>query len=122
MIRILLIDDIQFNQILIHSLLSDWGFEVITASNGAEGLNTFRKDPNFDLIILDLMMPVMNGFDFLAQFRKENSGIPILIVSARHDAESITKALKLGANDYLTKPFNTSDLHNKVVNLLKTES
>ncbi len=118
--RILLVEDIYFNQILMESLLADWGYSVANAHNGAEGLEAIEKE-NFDLIILDLMMPVMDGYDFLKKKKEKNNSSLVLIVSARHDMESIERALSFGANDYITKPFNSIDLENKIKSLLNSK-
>lgn len=118
--RILLVEDIYFNQILMESLLADWGYAVVIAHNGAEGLEAIEKE-TFDLIILDLMMPVMDGFEFLKKKNKKKNTSPVLIVSARHDLDSIEQALSFGANDYITKPFNSIDLENKIKSLLNSK-
>lgn len=111
--RILLVEDIYFNQILMESLLADWGYSVKIVHNGAEGIEAIEKE-TFDLIILDLMMPVMDGFDFLKGKKEIKNTSLVLIVSARHDIESIERALSLGASDYMTKPFNSIDFENKI--------
>ena len=115
--RILLVEDIYFNQMLIESLLIEWGHEVAIDDNGSLALKRLETE-EFDLIILDLMMPIMDGFKFLETKGKSNNKIPVLVLSARSDMESIKKALELGAVDYVTKPFNASDLENKVKVLL----
>lgn len=110
---ILLVEDIYFNQILIESMLQEWGYNVVLAGQGAEALECIKKD-NFSLIILDLMMPVMDGFKFLEEKNNMGNNVPVVVLSARNDMESIEKALKLGAIDFIIKPFNSSDLENKV--------
>ncbi|MDY0198119.1 MAG: response regulator [Tenuifilaceae bacterium] len=111
--KILLVEDIYFNQILIESLLIEWGYQVIIVDDGAEALDEMIVEkPN--LIILDLMMPVMDGFQFLEEKNKLGDKTPVVVLSARSDIESINKALKLGAKEYITKPFSTSDLEDKI--------
>ena len=110
---ILLVEDIYFNQILIESMLQEWGYNVVLAGQGAEALECIKKE-NFSLIILDLMMPVMDGFKFLEEKNNLGNNVPVVVLSARNDMESIEKALKLGAIDFIIKPFNSSDLENKV--------
>ncbi len=118
--KVLLIEDIYFNQILMESLLSDWGYVATIAHNGAEGIMAIEKE-NFDLIVLDLMMPVMDGFEFLKRKKDKKDKTPVLIVSARHDMESIERALSFGATDYITKPFNSIDLENKIKSILNSK-
>lgn len=111
--KILLVEDIYFNQILIESLLIEWGYQVIIVDDGAEALDEMIVEkPN--LIILDLMMPVMDGYQFLEAKNKLGDKTPVVVLSARSDLESINKAIKLGAKDFITKPFNSTDLENKI--------
>lgn len=119
--KILLVEDIYFNQVLIESMLVEWGYEVQLASDGAEALELIKSN-DFSLIILDLMMPVMDGFMFLEEKNKLGIHAPVVVLSARNDMESIERALKLGALDFITKPFNSSDLENKVRAFLARES
>ncbi|MFP4555456.1 MAG: response regulator [Bacteroidales bacterium] len=111
--KILLVEDIYFNQILIESLLVEWGYSVVIADNGSVALNMLQAETP-DLIVLDLMMPVMDGFKFLEEKNGKRDKTPVIVLSARSDMESIQRAIGLGANDYITKPFNSSDLENKV--------
>lgn len=111
--KILLVEDIYFNQILIESLLDEWGYQVIIVDDGAEALDEMIVEKP-DLIILDLMMPVMDGFQFLEAKNKLGDKTPVVVLSARSDSDSINRALKLGAKDYITKPFSASDLENKI--------
>ncbi len=111
--KILLVEDIYFNQILIESLLVEWGYQVIIVDDGAQALDEMIVEKP-DLIILDLMMPVMDGFQFLEEKNKLRDETPVVILSARSDMESINRALNLGAKDYITKPFNSNDLENKI--------
>jgi CheY-like chemotaxis protein len=111
--HILLVEDVYYNQVLIESLLIDWGYTVSIVKNGEEALCSL-KDEVFDLIVLDIMMPVMDGFTFLEEMSKAKIDLPVVILSARNDMKSIQKALELGAKDYVAKPFNSYDLRNKI--------
>lgn len=110
--KILLVDDLYTNQILILTLLQDEGYEVSAVGNGQEAIDTIQKQSP-DLLILDLMMPVMDGFTLLKKLKGEVK-FPIIILTARSDYESLEKAFELGAVDYIIKPFNLNDLINKV--------
>ena len=85
------------------------GYETDTCLDGDEGLELCTTE-NYDLILLDLNLPGIDGLDILRQFRETNSSTPVLILSARGQIEDKVEGLDLGANDYLTKPFHTSVL------------
>lgn len=117
--KILLVEDSRIIQLLIQTVLCDYGYELKFVSNGQEALAELNKQKP-DLLILDIMMPVMDGFVLLDKLEKPFT-FPILIVSARADYESIGKAMELGADDYLIKPFNSANLINKVEGLLNPQ-
>jgi two-component system response regulator MtrA len=80
------------------------GFRVMTARDGREAVEMFRRE-RFDLVILDLMLPEMDGFEVCRQVRRE-SGVPIVMLTARSDPTDVVAGLELGADDYVTKPFD----------------
>lgn len=110
--RILVVeDDVSVNE-MITEYLEKENYTVISAFEGEEGLNFFLNQ-SFDLVILDIMMPKLNGIDVLKRIRLENT-VPVLIVSAKDtDAEKVI-GLELGADDYLTKPFSMIELSARV--------
>ncbi|MGE0077426.1 MAG: response regulator [Bacteroidales bacterium] len=114
--KIVIVEDSYIIQLLIQTILVDYGYDLKFFYNGKDVLPTLKNDPP-DLLILDIMMPVMDGFTLLEQIKTGNN-YPILIVTARTDYTSIEKAMELGASDYLIKPFNAIDLINKVERLL----
>ena len=85
------------------------GYETDTCFDGEEGLELCMTE-NYDLILLDLNLPGIDGLDILRQFRETNSSTPVLILSARGQIEDKVEGLDLGANDYLTKPFSMKEL------------
>lgn len=97
------------------------GHDVILANNGLDGL-TLWKEQAPDLIVLDLMMPTLDGFQVLKQIRVEDAHIPILILSARDEARDKVKCLKDGVDDYLSKPFNLDEFLLRVERLLTRSS
>ena len=121
MSRILIIED---NKDLAFGLCGNLeieGHEVATASTGSEGLRqavSFRPD----LIILDLMLPELDGFDVLKAFRKKNSTTPVLILTARGEEMDKVRGLRLGGDDYVTKPFGLMELLARVEVLLRRGS
>jgi two-component system OmpR family response regulator len=105
-------DDSNFGNILKEYLtLSD--YEITLAKNGIEGFEKFKKE-EFDLCILDVMMPFKDGFTLAKEIREVNELIPIFFLSAKHLKEDVLKGFKLGADDYLTKPFDSEVLLAKI--------
>jgi CheY-like chemotaxis protein len=105
--KILIVDDSNTNIVLLESLLKRNGYLVFTALNGRQGLDAIRNMVP-DLIILDLKMPDLGGFEFMEVLRSNSEwmDIPVVILSAISDSDSIKKSLELGAADYLTKPLD----------------
>lgn len=116
--HILLAEDEEHLSKTIRLNLELEGYAVTTADNGIEALKNFRKD-TFHLIILDVMLPEMNGFDVCEQIRHENTIVPILFLTAKGSGSDKIQGLKLGADDYLTKPFNLEELLLRVRILIK---
>jgi DNA-binding response OmpR family regulator len=81
------------------------GYTVLTAANGLEGLDLFNKE-HIDFCILDIMMPVMDGFVLAQKIRKLDSFIPVIFLTAKNLKEDKLKGLKIGVDDYITKPFD----------------
>ena len=105
----------------IRSLLSikatHYGFRPVTASNGKEVLELIRD--HVDVVLLDLHMPEMDGFHCLLELSKTHPHVPIIILSGENDASSAMKAVKLGAHDYITKPFDLDNLFTTLRNAKK---
>jgi two-component system alkaline phosphatase synthesis response regulator PhoP len=93
------------------------GYEVTSAFNGIAALKAVQ-DEYFDLIIMDIMIPEIDGFSVTQNIRLTNDEVPILILSARNNSEDRVKGLKKGADDYLTKPFNLEELLLRVQKLI----
>ena len=113
--KILIVDDEPFNVDVLQQELDELEYHIITASNGKEALEQIKKHQP-DLILLDLMMPVLDGFAVLSEIKGDNSlrDIPVIIVSAADDSKSIVKGIKQGADDYITKPIDADHLKKKV--------
>ena len=106
----------------LRSILSQYlelnGFSVHQAGNGKEGLETFRNE-HVDFCILDIMMPVMDGWELARQIRKTDPEMPVVFLTARNRKEDRIKGLKLGADDYITKPFEVEELILRIQNILR---
>ena len=113
--KILIVDDEPNNVDFLEQALEDSGYQLITATNGQEALNKIQNEQP-DLILLDLNMPVMDGFTVLAKVKEEPNlrDIPVIIISSEHESKSVVKGIKQGAEDYLTKPVNAGLLVKKV--------
>ena len=106
--KILIVDDEPQIVEICQDYLKAAGYETVTASNGAQGLSLARREKP-DLIVLDLMMPEMDGLDFTREIRRE-SDVPIIMLTARVEETDKLIGLELGADDYITKPFSPREL------------
>lgn len=108
-VKILYVEDEQSLALIVSDSLENHGFEVMHRDNGQEALNYFKREP-VDVIVLDVMMPLMDGFTAAAEIRKVNPHVPILFLSALTQTEDVVKGFHLGANDYIRKPFKIEEL------------
>jgi len=116
--RILVVEDEAKIRGLLEDYLTLQDYRVVTASDGKEALDlTSQACP--DLVILDLMLPRMDGFTFLEKFRKEHRTIPVLILTAKGEEMDKLQGFDLGADDYVTKPFSIKVLHARLRALLR---
>jgi two-component system, OmpR family, response regulator len=110
-------DDVNFGEVL-RSYLEMNDFNVILAKDGQEGLHLFHKD-KYDLCILDVMMPKMDGFTLAKTIKEREPDIPIIFLTARSFKEDILEGFKTGADDYICKPFNSEELLARIKAILK---
>ena len=110
-------DDIDLQKVLAQYLELS-GFHVRTANHGKHGLEVF-KEYHSDLCILDVMMPVMDGFTLAAEIRVLDPDMPIVFLTAKNQKEDKLRGLKIGADDYITKPFEAEELVLRIHNILK---
>jgi two-component system alkaline phosphatase synthesis response regulator PhoP len=117
--RVLVVDDEADIVSSVQYRLEFCEFEVITATNGKEGLEKAANEKP-DLILLDISMPVMNGHEMLEHLKNspDLKDIPVIMLSAYSDAKDVTKAANLGIVDYVTKPFDFTELMGKITNAL----
>lgn len=116
--RILYTEDDETLAFLTKDNLEQNNYEVIHCPDGKLGLETFKKE-KFDICIFDIMMPKMDGFELATEIRKANTDIPIIFLSAKTLKEDRIKGLRLGADDYLVKPFSIEELLLKIEIFLK---
>lgn len=119
-LTILYIDDDLSSLLSVREELIQYGISVLTENNGKTGINTYEESSDeIDLIIIDVHMPIINGYDILITIRNNDSKIPIIVVTSNKYIENKDKILKLGANEYLTKPFDKKNLLKLIKNLTK---
>ena len=118
-IRVLVVEDIPLNQLLMKTLLDDYGFERDMADNGRIAIDKL-KTSTFDVILMDLQMPVMNGFEATDYIRnKMNLTIPIIALTADVTTVDLAKCKAVGMNDYIAKPVDERILYTKIIGLVK---
>src|ERR687883_889789 len=115
--RILLVDDEQAVQKLLAYPLRKDGYDVIAATTGKEALERFR-DGEFDLVVLDVMLPSVDGFEVCRQLRAR-SAVPIIMLTAKAEEFDKVLGLELGADDYITKPFSMREFRSRVKAVLR---
>ncbi len=118
MTTILVADDDDNIRELVCLFLRNDGFETVEAVNGKEALSLYDSTP-VDLVVLDIMMPVMDGWALCKELRRANPDLPMLMLTARGETWEKVKGFELGADDYLTKPFDPLELKARVRALLK---
>jgi two-component system alkaline phosphatase synthesis response regulator PhoP len=120
--RILVIDDERDIQELIRAILERFGYELISALDVGSAVEVLRQKPLPDLVLLDLMLPDVDGLELLRQIRETKvfDNLPVIIVSALADSDSIRKGLDMGADRYITKPAIGHNLLKTVQEVLKT--
>ena len=117
-IKILIIEDDPYTQLLLNRIFTAANAEVFIAENGHKGLEKFF-DYSPDLIVLDIMLPDINGYDVCARIR-EKSSVPIVMLTALYEEKEIIKGLDVGANDFLSKPFSQDLLLSHVQAVLRS--
>lgn len=118
MANIMIIDDDPYIRELERTLLRNEGYTIYEAGNGREALQQLKEN-KIDLCVLDIMMPEMDGYEFCRLARKYYQDLPILMLTAKGDLSQKVKGFELGADDYLTKPFEGIELIVRVKSLLK---
>lgn len=112
---VMVVDDIALNIMLVQKMLVRYNFKVVTASNGAEAMEMVRTEkPN--LMLLDLMMPVMDGYEVIRRIKSDPqmSSVRIVVLSALNTNGNVVKALNMGADEFLTKPITMDKLYASV--------
>lgn len=122
-VNILIVDDIPLNILLIQKMLSRCKYNLLTANDGQQALDAIDAN-KVNLVLLDLMMPGIDGWEVIRRLRSndDTKELPIVILSALNSNEDVTKGLKLGANDFITKPIIMETLLNCVAKTLNAQA
>ena len=116
--RILVVDDEEMICILLTDVLSDEGYEVVTASDGQEAVDLLERE-RIDLIITDMVMPGLNGIEVLRTAKRLDPQRPVIVMTGYPSVETVRRLIRLGAEDYITKPFNVDIIKVTVAKLLE---
>ncbi|MFM7079309.1 MAG: response regulator, partial [Bacteroidota bacterium] len=124
-VRILVVEDNDINRLVINRMLKDFNIVAEHATNGQEALENLTLN-HFDLILLDMEMPVMNGYECIQEIRKikdvRKSNIPVMAMTAHASKDEREKCIRCGVNDYISKPFSHAELKSKLVSLLQNRN
>jgi CheY-like chemotaxis protein len=117
---LLVVDDNEMNRDMLGRRLERQGYRVTMAVDGRQALEFIAQEP-FDLVLLDIMLPVMNGYQVLEHLKADQSlsHIPVIITTALDESDGKAKCMELGAEDYLTKPFNPVILKSRIADCLE---
>ncbi len=118
MFHILVVDDDKSTRMYMKALLKDANYTVSLAANGLEALDVMEHE-HIDLVVLDVMMPKMDGYQFTEELRSGNSNLPILMVTAKQLPADRKQAYQVGTNDFMTKPVDGEELLLRIKNLLR---
>lgn len=116
--HILVVDDDERIRTLLARYLTGQNYRVTTAEDAADAVDKLTS-VSFDLLIVDVMMPGQNGFDFVAELRRRGNAVPVILLTARGEAEDRIRGLETGADDYLPKPFEPRELTLRINAILK---
>ena len=117
-IKILVVDDGVIIQTLLYEVLTEEGYEVTTANNGKEGIDLLEKS-KFDLVITNIVMPVLNGIEVLLAAKRIHMAYPVIVITGYHSVDSVVRLVNLGAADYIAKPFNIDLIRMTVAKVLQ---
>lgn len=117
--RLLIIDDSPDIRDTLQDFFELNGYRVQTAIDGEEGLSALQDDETPDLVILDVHMPRLDGFTFLKEMKRQGIRVPVVMLTARGDQDSMLSGFDLGVSDYITKPFNPDVLLAKIKAILR---
>ncbi|MGB5215027.1 MAG: response regulator, partial [Anderseniella sp.] len=122
--KILIVDDDPAQRRILEELVKRYGFETVTADGASQGLDILEasRSKPVDLIILDLVMPEIDGLEFLERLSAYRTSVPVIVQTAQGSIETVVKAMRAGADDFVVKPVNPERLKVSIQNLLKVNA
>ncbi len=119
MTKIMVVDDDESTRKALKIILENEGFEVLSLDNGEDALTELKKD-NVDLVLVDILMPLMGGWEFFEEFKKFNKKTKVIMITAvfKISEKKIEELKKEGVGDYIMKPFNNKEIIEKIKNVL----
>ena len=120
-INVLAVDDVEMNQSMLEFMLADLTNMFLKAGNGQQALELLDRNPDIDIILLDLEMPVMDGFETLSRLKQSYPCCQIPVIVIASDKKAILRTLAMGANDFLSKPYNQEELKLRVMNHVRSK-
>lgn len=122
-LTVLVVDDNQINRLLINKVISKWGATIEFAENGQEAVEKIEANPHFDVVLMDIHMPVMGGIEATQIIRSKNEdyykNLPIIALTASMLNSELNEIASSGMNDYILKPFDPRGLHEKLMKYQK---
>ena len=114
--HILVVDDNQLNRAVLTRSLQNEGYAVETAGDGLQALELLRRPQSFDVVLLDILMPELDGYETLARIKADDAlkHVPVIMITAVDELESVIRCIEMGATDYLPKPFNAPILRARI--------
>ena len=116
---ILIAEDDEFNFLYLQTILSNENFNLLKANNGKDAVQIYKSNPQIDLILMDIKMPIMNGFEATKKIKELSPDLPIIAQTACSTQNDRNKAFESGCSDFISKPFSSADLLEKIANQLK---
>jgi CheY-like chemotaxis protein len=111
--KLLIVDDQEYNILILKKILSDWNIQIEVASNGREAVDKVKTEV-YDVVLMDLQMPIMGGYEAAKEIRKFNEDLPIIALTASATEGIEAEVFASGMTDYVSKPFNPDDLYQKL--------
>ena len=119
--KVLIVEDVESNYQYIYSVLGKTGIRIVWASDGKEAIEFYRENPDIDLVLMDIKLPIMNGLDATHTLKRLNPDLPIIAVTAYAMEEDKEKCLKAGCDDFIVKPVNRFELLAKIENYFESQ-
>ncbi|GET24525.1 PAS domain S-box protein [Prolixibacter sp. NT017] len=119
--KVLIVEDVESNYQYIYSVLGKTGIQIVWASDGKEAIEYYKQNPDIDMILMDIKLPIMNGLDATQKLKRLNPDIPVIAVTAYAMAEDKEKCLEAGCDDFIVKPVNRFELLAKIENHFESQ-